>query len=264
MSDMPVPSQRTLYGNWTPGWFRPHNPSIGGIIAEVIIEEQETDDLTITEHPVEQGAPIADHAFKRPSQVTVRAGWTVSGSMDLSAESGVYGLLLSWQAALMPFDLLTTKRSYSNMLIERLSVSTDQASRFALMAQITCKQIFIVGTQTTQVSGMSNNPDNHGAQQTNGGGGGGGGGGSGGGSNLRAGGALTQTDGPKITPQEANAGSQEPDLPNPSHDLDNGFRLNGAEGPLDPPTPNPMPSLDQRPERQVSPETLSILADRPE
>jgi hypothetical protein len=149
------------YGNWTPGLFIPHRRQIGGIVATVTIEEQSEDDLQITDHPVEQGAPISDHAFKRPVSVTIRAGWSVASAYDLSAETGIYGLLLSWQAALMPFDVITGKRSYTNMLIERLQVVTDQHSEWALMATISCRQVIIVQTQTTSVTGSSTQAGDH-------------------------------------------------------------------------------------------------------
>ena len=148
----------TLYGNWQPALFMPYKRSIGGIVAQVTIEETATDDVTITEHPVEQGAPIADHAFKRPATVTIRAGWSVTGAYDLSAETGVYGLLLSWQAALLPFDVVIGKRRFPNMLMERLVVTTDERSEYALMADITCRQVIIVGTQTTSNQTASDSP----------------------------------------------------------------------------------------------------------
>lgn len=151
---------------WTPGLFLPHPRMIGGIVAEVTIEEVERDELVITEHPVEQGAPIADHAFKRPSVVVIRAGWSMSGSFDMSADSGVYRLLLQWQAALIPFDVITGKRSYSNMLMESLTVTTDQTSEFALMANITCRQVIIVSTETTKVTASSSTAGNHKAPET--------------------------------------------------------------------------------------------------
>src|SRR6516165_2153430 len=54
-----------VQGNpWTPGIFVPYPRSVGGIVAQVWISEQERDELHITEHPVEQGAPISDHAYK--------------------------------------------------------------------------------------------------------------------------------------------------------------------------------------------------------
>ena len=141
-----------ISGNpWTPGLFVPNRRSIGGIVAQVTIEEREHDELFITEHPIEQGAPINDHAFKRPSEVNIRAGWSAGNAGDLSANgNGVYGLLLSWQAALNPFDLYTGKRVYHNMLIQSIVVTTNKESEFALMADITCRQVIIVRTQTAQ------------------------------------------------------------------------------------------------------------------
>jgi hypothetical protein len=163
------------YGNWTPAFFMPARRSIGGIVAQVTIDEQASDDVQITEHPVEQGAPIADHAFKRPSVVTIRAGWTRQYAWDLSAESGVYGLLLSWQAALLPFDVATGKRHYTNMLIERLQVTTDNHTEFALMATITCRQVIIVSTSTTTAAqtasssdGSQSNPSKTGGEKNSG------------------------------------------------------------------------------------------------
>jgi hypothetical protein len=137
----------------SPGLFRPNNRRIGGIVAQVTIEEREHDELVITEHPVEQGAHINDHAYKRPAEVTIKAGWSASGAGDLSANgNGVYGWLLNLQASLRPFDLYTGKRVYHDMLIQSLIVTTDSKSEFALMADITCRQIIIVRTQTAQPS----------------------------------------------------------------------------------------------------------------
>jgi len=146
---------------WTPGLFRPLGRSIGGIVAQVTIQEREHDELMITEHPIEQGAPITDHTFKRPSEVQIRAGWTVAGAGDLSANgNGVYGVLLRWQASLAPFVLYTGKRVYNDMLIQSLTVTTDEKSEFSLMADITCRQIIRVRVSTAQAS-TSQDPAAH-------------------------------------------------------------------------------------------------------
>lgn len=52
----------------------------GGFIAEVTVREQHSDDLTITTHPVERGAPITDHAFRMPALLTIEAGWSAAGA----------------------------------------------------------------------------------------------------------------------------------------------------------------------------------------
>jgi|SRR5215471_2196404 len=143
------------FANWTPALFVPYRRSIGGLYAQVTIDEQHTDEVQITDHPVEAGAPISDHAFARPQQIAITAGWSKATAFDLSAESGVYGLLLSLQTSFQPFDIYTGKRHYKNMLIERLAVTTDQHNEFTLVANIVCRQVIIVNTTSTTVAGKS-------------------------------------------------------------------------------------------------------------
>ena len=54
------------------GWFG------NDILADVVIEEQHTDNLEVTQHPVERGANISDHAYKTPAVVTLYLGWSLS------------------------------------------------------------------------------------------------------------------------------------------------------------------------------------------
>lgn len=138
------------------GQFVPNNRSIAGIPADVWIEEEETDEVTFTEHPVEQGAPITDHAFKRPVEVVVRCGWNIQNTGDLSATSGIYGILLNWQASFVLFDLYTGKRVHRNMGIAGLHVITDQTSEYALMAVLRCREVILTRTQTDQAAFSSN------------------------------------------------------------------------------------------------------------
>jgi hypothetical protein len=142
------------------GVFVPNHRSIGGILADVTIDENERDDVTTTRHPVEQGAPIADHAFKEPEEVVIRAGWNEAKSGDLSAETGIYGILLNWQASFVLFDLYTGKRRHKNMLIAGMVVTTDEGSEYSLMVTMTLREIILTKTQTTQTA-ASSNPNNH-------------------------------------------------------------------------------------------------------
>ena len=47
-------------------------------IPQATIQELMHDDLEITDHPVEQGSSISDHAYKRPSELIVKAAWSNS------------------------------------------------------------------------------------------------------------------------------------------------------------------------------------------
>lgn len=49
-------------------------------VPQATIEERHMDEMEITEHPVEQGANIADHAFKRPAELVLKCGWSNSPS----------------------------------------------------------------------------------------------------------------------------------------------------------------------------------------
>ena len=133
--------------------------SIGGIVAQATVEEVHTDELTITDHPVEMGANISDHAFLRPAEVTIRCGWSNSGGDSLSGVLGgstgdsyvrsIYQKLRELQGLREPFDLATGKRNYKNMLLVSLSITTDPRTENALMVTATCRQIIIVKTQAT-------------------------------------------------------------------------------------------------------------------
>lgn len=137
---------------------------IGTIEIAATLEEIHSDTLQTTEHPVELGAAITDHAYKRPCEVVIRCGWSnstlssfisvisslFSGSMSASDYvSSVYSKLLALQESRVPMDITTSKRQYSNMLIAGLQVTTDQRSSAVLMVQATCRQIIIVKTQAT-------------------------------------------------------------------------------------------------------------------
>ncbi len=156
--------------------------SIGSIVAQVTIEETHHDDLEITDHPVEQGAIISDHAYKRPAEVTIRCAWssspsagslvdgiagaaksTVSGVQSLvtgnsaSSVRDVYAKLLKLQTDRIPFDVFTGKRAYNNMLVKSLTVVTDKEHEQSLLVVATLRQVIIVQTQTLSVAAPAAN-----------------------------------------------------------------------------------------------------------
>lgn len=149
---------------------------IGPLTAQVTIEENHTDELEITDQPVEQGARISDHAYKRPAEVIVKCGWsnspTISGFIDglVGAVSGtidgvesiltgndvnqvndIYQQLLELQASRVPFTVYTGKRTYDNMLLRSLRLETNKESENSLMITATLRQIIIVSTRTVAV-----------------------------------------------------------------------------------------------------------------
>lgn len=129
--------------------------AIGTIIPDVVVEESHRDQLVITDHPVERGAAISDHAFKLPVEVEIRCGFSNSSAGDEGYSQAVYQEFLDLQASRQPFDVFTGKRQYSNMLIRSLEVTTDERSEHALYVAVGLREVLIVDTATTSAPAQS-------------------------------------------------------------------------------------------------------------
>jgi hypothetical protein len=144
---------------------------IDNIEIAVSIEEQYNDELTIVDHPVENGAQISDHAYRRPSEVILQCGWSNADYKALLGASqtnfngtlsnpdyvnGVYSRLLALQQRCERFNVTTSRRRYSNMLIAGLAVSTDVKNRAALIVKATLREILVVDTKATTLAPRAN------------------------------------------------------------------------------------------------------------
>ncbi|CDH31221.1 phage baseplate protein [Xenorhabdus bovienii] len=151
--------------------FSQNTRKIEMIVPSVVISEKHMDSTEITEHPVQRGAAISDHAYDKPSEVTMEIGFAGGGSLidgfdtskiklfdlDTGATLGkspkeIYQQLLKLKASKEPFDVTTGKRQYKNMLIRAIEVTTDKTSENVLMVTLTLREVIIVETQTTPVT----------------------------------------------------------------------------------------------------------------
>lgn len=144
--------------------FSQQTRKIGLIVPSVVISEKHSDVLEITEHPVETGAPVADHAFKRPAELVMEVGFAGGGSLLDFASSitstsllgkspkETYAELLKLQSDRVPFDVVTGKRIYKNMLIRVLDVTTDKTTENVLMATLTLREVIISETRKIKVA----------------------------------------------------------------------------------------------------------------
>lgn len=130
------------------------------VIAQATVEEKHTDDLEITEHPVELGAAITDHAFKRPAEIIIQMAFSNTPSaitgQDKYADpfdvKKAYQSLLKLQQDRVLLHIETGKRSYDNMLIKGLVTTTDNKTENSMFITVSCRQIIIVNTQTVQLA----------------------------------------------------------------------------------------------------------------
>lgn len=146
--------------------------AIGPFVMQVVIEEHHVDELEITDHPVEQGAIISDHAYKRPAEVRIVGGWSDSPSIadlfkgiaaapaatvdgvqslisgnDVSQARAMYANMLSLQQERVTMDVYTGKRVYRDMLIKGLQTTTDKEHEHSVVLTIQMRQVIIVTTR---------------------------------------------------------------------------------------------------------------------
>lgn len=150
----------------------PSQSVIGGIVVQVTIDEEYEDELEITENPVQVGANLTDHSFKRPMEAVLRCGWSnsslgalagavaglFSGGAVVASDyvGGVYAKLLQLQESRQPLAVSTSLRNYGNMLIRSLRVRRDQETSQVLMVEASLKHVILADTSSSQLPSVEN------------------------------------------------------------------------------------------------------------
>jgi hypothetical protein len=116
--------------------------TIGTITVQVLKEERTTDRLTITKHPVQQGAPVVDHAFREP--VEYSCTMLFKDSLFGPSLNQIYQNLQDLQNSRTPFNINTPKRTYSNMLMTALGNITDTGTNNCLSIQASFSEVILV------------------------------------------------------------------------------------------------------------------------
>lgn len=140
-----------MIGNPEPVYIIPPR-NIAGILADAVIEEKHLHELVITDHPVEQGSVISDHAYKLPMEITVTYFWSMGGKMNSSQDPlfliKTYDKLLNLQISKVPFKLVTGKKIYKNMMMQACLMTNDQKTEYGLLVRMTCREVIMAITQT--------------------------------------------------------------------------------------------------------------------
>lgn len=144
------------------GLIKGNKRGLGSIIPDVIISESHSDNMSITQHPIENGSTIHDHAHLSPEALKMQIAWSKSSVMLNGLMSGsifqqgyhslndIYKDLLDLQRKREPCDVITGKRAYKDMLITSLSVTTDKDTENALIVDVSLQQVMRVSLQARQ------------------------------------------------------------------------------------------------------------------
>ena len=134
--------------------------NIGGYFFDAIIREEHTSTIRITEHPVQTGANIADHAYNMPAYLVMEIGMSdvmdslVSGQYADGPTKSIsaYQTLKKLQQARLPLEVLTRLNLYQNMLIEEINAPDDYKTQYGLRCTVRLREIFVVEVAKTTVS----------------------------------------------------------------------------------------------------------------
>ncbi len=135
---------------------------------DAVLRADHDQELTPTQHPVQTGANLVDHAFLRPARVTLEIGMSdvldryASGSYTSNASKSVsaFQVLENLQQMRIPLTVQTRLKTYYNMLIQSIRAIDTKETRYGLRAYVTFIQIFTAEVSTQVVSARPDQSQN--------------------------------------------------------------------------------------------------------
>jgi hypothetical protein len=127
-----------------------------GYFFDAFLKESHTGSVRITDHPVQGGASISDHAYNLPDKLTIEI--FVSDVMDVLVKNqfseydtksvSAYEVLRELKEARQPLEINTRLRIYEDMIIENMSITDDYTSRNSLRCSVSFRQIIMASVST--------------------------------------------------------------------------------------------------------------------
>ena len=138
--------------------------NIGGYFFDGFMSVEHSRELEMTENPVETGAAIVDHAYVKPSELTMQIRMSdvhqsiISGQFSDSSSRSVsaWKILKKLQDNRIPVSVFTRLGLYENMMIQSLTANDDSSTFRALNATVTLKELPVARVKTVKISKASN------------------------------------------------------------------------------------------------------------
>ena len=134
--------------------------NLNGYYFDAYITINHSSTLNITEHPVESGAVIADHAYLLPRQIEMQVAVSDATVDPISSFDGegssrsinAYKLLQQLQRDRVPISVYTKFDTYENCLIKQLSAEDNSDTVNSLKANLTLVEIPVAHLETSKIS----------------------------------------------------------------------------------------------------------------
>lgn len=138
-------------------------------VFDAVLNAAHDQSLHATQHPVQTGASISDHAYILPATLVLEIGmsdamdafsspstWTGNASKSVSA----FQTMVALRNARIPVSVTTRLFSYTNMLIRSVKAAENHKTFGGLRARIEFYQLFMATTLQTQNSARSQDTGN--------------------------------------------------------------------------------------------------------
>lgn len=138
-------------------------------VFDAVLQAAHQQELRTTEHPVQTGSSISDHAYIVPARLVLEIGmsdvmdaffnpstWTGARSKSVSA----FNTLVAIRNARIPVSVTTRLFSYTNMLLRSISADETPKTIAGLRARIEFFQLFMATTLQTQNSARPQDTEN--------------------------------------------------------------------------------------------------------
>lgn len=132
--------------------------TFGAFTFDAVFNTSHNQLATVTEHPLESGAPVADHAYIEPAEVPITIGMS-DAATDVGTIAGkssdrsviAYNRLLALMHLFEPVTLITRLATYEDMLITSVAADDDYTTQHALKATVIFKHIQMVAVSTVTI-----------------------------------------------------------------------------------------------------------------
>lgn len=128
-------------------------PAGSAPVIVVCTREQHSKPVTFTRNPVEQGAPITDHARTEPLQVSLDLviSRTPVVSDGYASANDVWEQLSNLQATPALIDAVTIGGVYTSMGVDNVTRAIDSKTANAVVCTLTMSQIRVVQNKFTRI-----------------------------------------------------------------------------------------------------------------
>lgn len=133
---------------------------IDDVRVDLVTVQNEQNNSTLTNYPVESGAKITDHKVDEPMTLRIRGSITDSSLAleDFGTVTGVifggkslsrdaYNKLIALKNSSEPFSIMTRRRIYNKMLFTSFSVRDTQSTGLAMDFIADCQQVLFATTK---------------------------------------------------------------------------------------------------------------------